>query len=89
AEALVKARDDLRTTTAHLGMTLIKLAKFEREQATCSPQRRRAADINNFGSSVVKFSRSQAKLNSEIVKHLVCENFCRLKQSKQLFGTIP
>uniref|UniRef100_A0A0E0DSU9 PX domain-containing protein n=1 Tax=Oryza meridionalis TaxID=40149 RepID=A0A0E0DSU9_9ORYZ len=70
AEALVKARDDLRTTTAHLGMTLIKLAKFEREQATCSPQRRRAADINNFGSSVVKFSRSQAKLNSEIVKHL-------------------
>ncbi|XP_006654538.3 protein RETICULATA-RELATED 5, chloroplastic-like [Oryza brachyantha] len=72
AEALVKARDDLKTSTAHLGMTLIKLAKFEREQATCSPQRRRAADINNFGNSVVKFSRSQAKLNSEIVKHLGC-----------------
>ncbi|KAL5231280.1 hypothetical protein ABZP36_030056 [Zizania latifolia] len=70
AEALVKARDDLKTTMAHLGMTLIKLAKFEREQATCSPQRRRAADINNFAKSIVKFSRSQTKLNSEIVKHL-------------------
>ncbi|KAG8085909.1 hypothetical protein GUJ93_ZPchr0010g7777 [Zizania palustris] len=70
AEALVKARDDLKTTMAHLGTALIKLAKFEREQGTCSPQRRRAADINNFAKSIVKFSRSQTKLNSEIVKHL-------------------
>ncbi|KAL6841401.1 hypothetical protein ACP4OV_028919 [Aristida adscensionis] len=70
AESLVKAQDDLRETTGHLGMTLIKLAKFEREQATCSSQKRRAADIHNFANSVLKFSRSQKKLNSEIVKHL-------------------
>ncbi|PNT71064.1 hypothetical protein BRADI_2g22472v3 [Brachypodium distachyon] len=70
AESLVKAQDDLRTTTAHLGMTLIKLSKFEREQATCDSHRRRSSDINNFATSVVKFSRSQAKLNSEIVKRL-------------------
>ncbi|KAM0888219.1 hypothetical protein ACQ4PT_028547 [Festuca glaucescens] len=70
AESLVKAQDDLRTTTAHLGMTLIKLAKFEREQTTCSSQRRRAAIIHNFANSIVKFSRSQAKLNSEVVQHL-------------------
>ncbi|XP_062231646.1 sorting nexin 2A-like [Phragmites australis] len=70
AEALVKAQDDLRETTGHLGMTLIKLAKFEREQATCSSQRSRAGDIHNFANSILKFSRSQRKLNSEIVKHL-------------------
>ncbi|KAM0874787.1 hypothetical protein ACQ4PT_037209 [Festuca glaucescens] len=70
AESLVKAQDDLRTTTAHLGMTLLKLAKFEREQATCISQRRRAVYIHNFANSVVKFSRSHAKLNSEIVDHL-------------------
>lgn len=70
AESLVKAQDDLRTTTAHLGMTLLKLAKFEREQATCISQKRRAVYIHNFANSVVKFSRSHAKLNSEIVHHL-------------------
>ncbi|KAG2618631.1 hypothetical protein PVAP13_3NG079707 [Panicum virgatum] len=70
AEALVKAQDDLRETTGHLGMTLIKLAKFEREQATCNSLRRRAGEIHNFANSVLKMSRSQIKLNSEIVKHL-------------------
>lgn len=72
AEALVKAQDDLRETTGHLGMTLIKLAKFEREQATCNSLRRRAGEIHSFANSVLKMSRSQIKLNSEIVKHLVC-----------------
>ncbi|CAN6332727.1 unnamed protein product [Urochloa humidicola] len=70
AESLVKAQDDIRETTGHLGMTLIKLAKFEREQATCNSLRRRAGEIHNFANSVLKMSRSQAKLNSEIVKHL-------------------
>ncbi|KAG2626840.1 hypothetical protein PVAP13_3KG483508 [Panicum virgatum] len=70
AEALVKAQDDLRETTGHLGMTLIKLAKFEREQATCNSLRRRAGEIHSFANSVLKMSRSQIKLNSEIVKHL-------------------
>lgn len=52
-------------------MSFIKLAKFEKEQATCSSQKRRAADMSNFASAVVRVSRSQAKLNAEIVKHLV------------------
>ena len=52
-------------------MALIKLAKFEKEQATSGLQRRRAGVVQNFANSVVKFSRSQAKLNSEIVHHLV------------------
>ncbi|AQK86650.1 Sorting nexin 2B [Zea mays] len=72
AEALVKAQDGYRETTGHLGMTLIKLAKFEREQATCNSLRRRSGEIHNFANSVLKMSRSQIKLNSEIVKHLVC-----------------
>ncbi|CAD6229288.1 unnamed protein product [Miscanthus lutarioriparius] len=70
AEAFVKAYDDLRATTGLLGMSFIKLAKFEKEQATSSSQKRRAADISNFASAVVRVSRSQAKLNAEIVKHL-------------------
>ncbi|TVU19782.1 hypothetical protein EJB05_35953, partial [Eragrostis curvula] len=63
AEALVKAQDDLKETTGHLGMTLFRLAKFERERATSSSQRNRAEDIHN---------RSQNILNSKIVKHLGC-----------------
>jgi hypothetical protein len=60
-------------------MTLLKLAKFEREQATCISQKRRAVYIHNFANSVVKFSRSHAKLNSEIVHHLVCAYTTNLK----------
>jgi hypothetical protein len=68
---LVKAQDGLSETAGHLGMTLIKLAKFEREQATSSTQRSRVGDIRNFANSVLKFSRSHKQLNSEIVKELV------------------
>jgi hypothetical protein len=68
---LVKAQDDLSETAGHLGMTLIRLAKFEREQATSSSQRSRAGGIHNFAHSVLKFSRSHKELNSEIVKDLV------------------
>lgn len=70
AEVLVKAHDDLKKTTALLGMTFLKLAKFEKGQSTCSPQRSRAADINNFANAAVKVSRSQSSLDAEIVKHL-------------------
>lgn len=70
AEALVKAHEDFRTTTAHMGMTFVKLAKFEKDQSACSSQRTRAVNINNFANAVVKVSRSQSKLDAEIVKHL-------------------
>jgi hypothetical protein len=68
---LVKSYDDLRATTGLLGMSFIKLAKFEKEKATSDSQKRRAADISNFANAVVRVSRSQTKLNAEIVKHLV------------------
>uniref|UniRef100_M8CG66 Sorting nexin-4 n=1 Tax=Aegilops tauschii TaxID=37682 RepID=M8CG66_AEGTA len=70
AEAFAKAHEDFRTTTAHLGMTFVKLAKFEKDQSTCSSHRTRAVNINNFANAVVKVSRSQTKLDAEIVKHL-------------------
>lgn len=55
-----------------MGMTFVKLAKFEKDQSACSSQRTRAVNINNFANAVVKVSRSQSKLDAEIVKHLVC-----------------
>ncbi|KAK1667623.1 hypothetical protein QYE76_055782 [Lolium multiflorum] len=70
ADSLVKAREDLKTCTAHLGMTFLKLAKFEKDQSTCSSQRSRAADISHFASAAVKVSRCQGRLDAEIVKHL-------------------
>ncbi|KAK3135299.1 hypothetical protein QOZ80_5BG0417250 [Eleusine coracana subsp. coracana] len=70
AEVLVKAREDLSETAGHLGMTLIRLAKFEKEQAASSSQRSRAGDIHNFALSVLKFSRSHKQLNCKIVKDL-------------------
>ncbi|KAK3165838.1 hypothetical protein QOZ80_1AG0038410 [Eleusine coracana subsp. coracana] len=70
ADALLKAYDDLRTTTGLLGLSFIKLTKFEKEQATCSSQKRRAADINIFANAVIRVSRSQKNLHAEILKHL-------------------
>uniref|UniRef100_A0A0E0JQH9 PX domain-containing protein n=1 Tax=Oryza punctata TaxID=4537 RepID=A0A0E0JQH9_ORYPU len=69
-EALLKAYDDLKATTGQLGMTFIKLAKFEKEQDTCNSQRKRAVDISNFANAVIKVSRSQTKLNAKIEIHL-------------------
>ncbi|KAG8054907.1 hypothetical protein GUJ93_ZPchr0001g31036 [Zizania palustris] len=69
-ESLIKSNDDLRATTGHLGMTFIRLAKFEKDQNTCSSQAKRAADINSFANAVIKVSRSQTKLNAETAKHL-------------------
>ncbi|XP_066161147.1 protein RETICULATA-RELATED 5, chloroplastic [Oryza sativa Japonica Group] len=69
-EALLKAYDDLKATTGQLGMTFIKLAKFEKEQDTCNSQRKRAVDMSNFANAVINMSRSQTKLNAKIEIHL-------------------
>uniref|UniRef100_A0A0E0C9P4 PX domain-containing protein n=1 Tax=Oryza meridionalis TaxID=40149 RepID=A0A0E0C9P4_9ORYZ len=69
-EALLKAYDDLKATTGQLGMTFIKLAKFEKEQDTCNSQRKRAVDMSNFANAVINVSRLQTKLNAKIEIHL-------------------
>ncbi|XP_009790714.1 sorting nexin 2B isoform X2 [Nicotiana tabacum] len=70
AELLVKAQQDMGETIGELGLTFIKLTKFENERATLNSQRERAADMKNVATAAVKASRLYRELNSQTVKHL-------------------
>ncbi|CAI9107076.1 OLC1v1006358C1 [Oldenlandia corymbosa var. corymbosa] len=70
AESLVKAQQDLGETMGELGLALIKLTKFENEEALLNTQRVRAADMKNLATTVVKASRYHRGLNAQTVKHL-------------------
>lgn len=70
AELLVKAQQDMGETIGELGLTFIKLTKFENERATLNSQRERAADMKNVATVAVKASRLYRELNSQTVKHL-------------------
>ena len=58
-------------TLGELGLTLIKLTKFEHEEAVFNCQRVRAADTKNVATAAVKASRCYRELNAQTVKHLV------------------
>ncbi|KZV25767.1 sorting nexin 2B-like [Dorcoceras hygrometricum] len=70
AESLVKAQQDIGDTVGELGLSLIKLTKFESEHSELNTQRTRAADIKNVATTAVKSSRLYRELNSQTVKHL-------------------
>ncbi|XP_074591128.1 sorting nexin 2A-like [Curcuma longa] len=70
AEVLVKAQQDIGDTLGELGLTFVKLAKFETENATHLSQRRRAAEIKQFATAVLRTSRFYRELNGQTVKHL-------------------
>ncbi|XP_078436039.1 sorting nexin 2A-like isoform X2 [Wolffia australiana] len=70
AEALVKAQQDIGETMGELGLTLIKLTKFETEEAVYNAQRVRAADIKRVATAAVKASRFYRESNAHTVKHL-------------------
>ncbi|KAA8543697.1 hypothetical protein F0562_021557 [Nyssa sinensis] len=70
AESLVKAQQDMGETMGELGLALIKLAKFENQEALLNTQRIRAADIKNAATAAVKASRFYRELNAQTVKHL-------------------
>ncbi|KAG5585911.1 hypothetical protein H5410_046345 [Solanum commersonii] len=70
AESFVKAQQDMGDTIGELGLTFIKLTKFENERATGNTQRERAADMKNVATAAVKASRLYRELNSQTVKHL-------------------
>ncbi|XP_049406552.1 sorting nexin 2B isoform X1 [Solanum stenotomum] len=70
AESLVKAQQDMGDTIGELGLTFIKLTKFENERATVNTQRERATDMKNVATAAVKASRLYRELNSQTVKHL-------------------
>ena len=54
-----------------LGLTFVKLTKFENEEAVLDSQRERATDMKNVATAAVKASRLYRELNSQTVKHLV------------------
>ncbi|XWS74407.1 hypothetical protein CRYUN_Cryun02cG0213400 [Craigia yunnanensis] len=70
AEALVKAQQDMGETMGELGLTFIKLTKFENEEAMFNSQRVRAADMKCLATAAVKASRFYRELNAQTVKHL-------------------
>ncbi|WOL04609.1 sorting nexin 2B [Canna indica] len=76
AEALVKAQQDIGETMGELGMALIKLTKFEIEEATFDSQTMRAADAKRVATAAVKASRLYRELNAQTVKHLATLHDC-------------
>ncbi|WOL05566.1 hypothetical protein Cni_G14295 [Canna indica] len=70
AEALVKAQQDMGDTMGELGLTFVKLAKFEMENATYLSQRTRAAEIKEFATAALRTSRFYRESNTHAVKHL-------------------
>ncbi|KAG8067687.1 hypothetical protein GUJ93_ZPchr0005g15516 [Zizania palustris] len=70
AEALVKAQQDMGETMGTLGLALIKLTKFETEEAMYGSQRIRAADSKRIATAAVKASRACRDLNTQTVKYL-------------------
>ncbi|GFZ01698.1 sorting nexin 2A [Actinidia rufa] len=70
AESLVKAQQDMGETMGGLGLALMKLTKFENENAMLNTQRVRAADMRNVATTTVKASRLYRGLNAQTVEHL-------------------
>lgn len=71
AESLVKAQQDMADTMGELGLSFIKLTKFENEEAILDTQRERAAEMKNIATAAVKGSRVYRELNARTVKNLV------------------
>ncbi|XP_076928540.1 sorting nexin 2A-like isoform X2 [Bidens hawaiensis] len=70
AESLVKAQQDIGETLGQLGLSFVKLTKFESEEAIFNSQKVRTADMKNVATSAVKASRLYRELNSQTVRHL-------------------
>lgn len=71
AETLVKAQQDIGETLGELGLTFIKLTKFENEEAIYNSQKICATDTKCLATAAVKASRLYRELNAQTVKHLV------------------
>ncbi|KAG0468055.1 hypothetical protein HPP92_017383 [Vanilla planifolia] len=70
AEALVKAQQDMSETMGELGLTFLKLGKFETEEDAYDSQRIRSADSKHFATAAVRASRAYRESNSITMKHL-------------------
>lgn len=70
AETLVKAQQDMGDTMGELGLSFIKLTKFENEAAILDTQRTRAAEMKGIATATVRASRMYRELNAKTVKNL-------------------
>uniref|UniRef100_A0A7N0RIF4 PX domain-containing protein n=1 Tax=Kalanchoe fedtschenkoi TaxID=63787 RepID=A0A7N0RIF4_KALFE len=70
AEILVKAQLEIGETMGELGLSFIKLTKFETDQAMHDSQRVRAGFMKNGSTATVKASRLYRDLNGQTMKHL-------------------
>lgn len=70
AESLVKAQQDMGDTMGELGLSFIKLTKFENEAAVLDTQRARAAEMKSIATVTVRASRMYRELNAKTVKNL-------------------
>ncbi|XP_064999281.1 sorting nexin 2B-like isoform X1 [Musa acuminata AAA Group] len=70
AEALIRSQQDVSEIMGGLGLTFIKLIKFETEESVYRSQRIRVADTKNVATAAVKASRLYQELNAQTVKHL-------------------
>lgn len=57
-----------------LGLSFIKLTKFENEAAILGTQRTRATEMKNIATATVRGSRMYRELTAKTVKNLVCPN---------------
>ncbi|KAJ7559052.1 hypothetical protein O6H91_04G067600 [Diphasiastrum complanatum] len=70
AESLVQAQLEDGEVMGELGLALIKLAKFEIEEALVSAQKVHALDARRIATAAVKASRFYREANAQSVKHL-------------------
>lgn len=70
AESLVKAQQDMGDTMGELGLSFIKLTKFENEAAILDTQQTRATEMKNIATATVRGSRIYRELNAKTVKNL-------------------
>ncbi|KAJ7568606.1 hypothetical protein O6H91_01G039700 [Diphasiastrum complanatum] len=70
AELLVKAQQEDGEVVGELGLALIKLAKFEIEEATQSAQKVHALDLKRIATAAVKASRFYREANAHVQDHL-------------------
>ncbi|KAL9257348.1 Sorting nexin 2A-like protein [Drosera capensis] len=70
AEILIKAQQDIGRTMGELGLSLVKLTKFENEKASVDAQRIHAAVAKNAATTTIKASRVYKELNAKTVKDL-------------------
>ncbi|XP_002978248.2 sorting nexin 2A [Selaginella moellendorffii] len=70
AEALIKAQQEVGDVVGDLGLALIRIGKYESQEATGNAQKVHATDVKRLATAAVKVSRFYKEFNAESCKHL-------------------